>query len=137
MTEPVPPSHELSVTAAPEDVDELGHVSNLVYVRWVLEAAKSHSAAVGWGHEAYQRLGAWFVVQRHEIDYRRPAMGGDEIRLVTWIESWTAASSLRRTSIRRVSDDVELAVALTTWALVTADGGRPTRIPAGMKADFQ
>ena len=35
------------VEVRPEDIDELGHAGNLVYLRWVLEAALAHSTAVG------------------------------------------------------------------------------------------
>jgi acyl-CoA thioester hydrolase len=118
------------------DIDALGHVSNVAYLRWVQEAAQSHSTAVGLGYEAYRVLGVVFVVRRHEIDYLRPALPGDEIELVTWIESWSAASSVRRTRVVRVADGVDLARAATTWALVSLDHGKPCRIPPELRAAF-
>ena len=75
----MPQRHALTITAAADDIDELGHVSNLVYLRWVLDAALAHSAAAGWDHAAYRRLGAVFVVRRHEIDYLAPVVAGDEV----------------------------------------------------------
>ena len=33
-------------TAAPEDIDELGHVNNAVWVTWIQDMATSHWQAV-------------------------------------------------------------------------------------------
>lgn len=134
---PVSPEFRLRVRARPEDIDELMHVSNLVYLRWVLDVALAHSTAVGWTHAAYVAAGHVFVVRRHEIEYLTSALEGDEIELVTWIDSWTAATSVRRTRLLRVRDGKPLATACTTWALVATDTGRPKRIPAELMDDFR
>lgn len=118
------------------EIDELGHVSNVDYVRWVQEVAKAHSAHVHWDYPAYLELGAVFVVRRHELDYLRPALAGERVELTTWIEAWSAATSVRRTRIARLTDGVELARATTTWALVSTESGRPTRIPEGLRRAF-
>ena len=131
------PLYRLEIVASPDEVDELNHVSNLVYLRWVLRVAQAHSSAVGYDYPAYEELGAVFVVRRHEIDYLAPAYAGDRITLTTWIESWRGASSVRRTSITRAVDGVELARASTLWAFIAMDGGRPTRIPAELKERFR
>lgn len=117
-----------------DDVDELRHVNNLVYVRWVLDVATAHSAAVGWDFPAYRRAGAVFVVRRQEVDYLRPAFLGDKVRVETWVDSFTRVTSLRRTRI--VGPSGELARAATTWAFVSVNGGRPTRIPEEILAAF-
>jgi len=131
------PVFQLDIVAAPEDIDELDHVSNIAYLRWVQRVAQAHSDAVGWDYPAYVALGAVFLVRRHEIDYLRPAVLGDRIGLTTWIESWAGASSVRRTSIVRQLDGIELARASTLWALVATDRGRPVRIPAELKDAFR
>jgi acyl-CoA thioester hydrolase len=124
----------MRVTAAPGDIDELQHVSNLVYLRWVQDVARAHSSAVGWDTDAYRAAGAVFVVRRHEIEYLLPAFAGDELELRTWVETWQGASSERRTEIRRGADVV--CRAATLWAFVAIDGGRPRRIPDAIKAAF-
>jgi acyl-CoA thioester hydrolase len=136
-----PPSEPSSVhlhrlVAATDDIDELGHVSNVVYVRWILTAALGHSSAVGWGPEQYRDLGATFVVRRHEIDYLLPVFAGDAIELETRVEWWKGASSLRRTSIRRASDGAEVARGATLWAFVDMRAGRPRRIPESVRTAF-
>lgn len=125
----VSPEFRLDIVAAPHEMDQLEHVSNVVYIEWVLRVAQAHSDSLGYDWAAYKRLGAVFIVSRHEIDYLRPAVAGDEIALVTWIESWKGASCIRCTSIRRTRDDVELARARTRWVMYSLSRQRPTRIP--------
>lgn len=135
----------MQIHAQPGDIDDLNHVSNLVYLRWVQDVATAHSRALGFDIEAYRGMGAVFVVRRHEIDYLRSAMLGDRIVLRTWIDTWKAVSSVRMTSIVRVGgpgdapgeeSDIELARARTTWAFVSTDTGRPVRIPEDLRERF-
>lgn len=130
------PRFRLEVIAQPEDIDRLGHVSNITYVRWIQEVAEAHSASVGWDHAAYVALGAVFVVRRHEIDYRAPAIAGDRVALVTWAGVWRAASAQRHTEITHAVSGAPLASAVTTWALVATEGGRPRRIPDALRLPF-
>lgn len=128
-----PVRHELEVRVGPGDIDDLGHVNNLVYVRWVQEAARAH-----WQHAARpedQAALVWVVV-RHEIDYLHPAVEGDAVVVRTWVEEWKGATSDRRTEIERPSDGTVLARARTTWCALDAGTWRPRRLPAGMSEPF-
>lgn len=126
----------MQVEVKEEDIDTLGHVNNVAYVKWVQDVAVAHSEAVGLDFAAYQKLGAVFVIRRHEIDYLRSAMLGDMLELRTWISDVMAAKCLRATEIRRVSDDVVLAKGLTTWGYIDVALQRPTRIPDELRAAF-
>ena len=130
------PIFRLPFVASADDVDALGHISNIAYVRWVQNVAGTHSEAVGYDLAAYRQVGSVFVVRRHEITYLQPALAGDAIELVTWIESWRGASSPRKTQIIRQRDGAELARCVTLWALVNEQTGRPTRTPAAMREAF-
>jgi acyl-CoA thioester hydrolase len=130
------PRFALELEAEPADIDELGHVSNLVYLRWVLEVARAHSAAAGYDHGAYRELGVVFVVRRHEIEYLRPALEGQRIALTTWVESWKRASCVRHTEIAEAAGESVFARAATHWALVSLDTGRPVRIPEPLRRRF-
>jgi acyl-CoA thioester hydrolase len=125
---------ELQIRVRREDIDELGHASNLVYLRWVLEAAVAHSTAVGLGPLAYVARGQVFVVRRHEIEYFRPAMEDDLLAIDTRVTQFLAATSERQTTIRRASDALVLACARTRWAFVAHATGRPMRIPDDIQA---
>jgi acyl-CoA thioester hydrolase len=126
----------LEIEARAEDVDEQGHVSNLVYVRWVQDVARAHSAAVGYDLETYVRIGSTFVVRKHEISYFLPAFAGDRVALLTHVAWWRSAISERRTRIVRIGDGRELARAATLWAFVSVLSGRPRRIPAEIREAF-
>jgi acyl-CoA thioester hydrolase len=130
------PRFHLDIEIDPGDIDELGHVSNLVYLRWVQEVATAHSSAVGYDQAAYRRLGAIFVVRRHQIDYHRPAYPGEPLQAVTWVASWKRVSSVRCTEILRRNDGVLLARASTLWAFVGLDSGRLQQVPGELYRRF-
>ena len=65
--DPATESFELAITITPEDIDELGHVNNVVYLRWVQETAVAHWRAAA--TPAQQAEVVWVVV-RHEIEYK-------------------------------------------------------------------
>ncbi len=127
-------TRQFIVSAA--DIDELGHAGNVSWVRWVGETAAAHSRAVGLGLERYRELGVLWVVRKHEIEYLGQAFEGEELSAVTWIESLRGATSLRRTLIRRASDDALLCRALTTWVLIDIASGKPRRIPPDLPARY-
>jgi acyl-CoA thioester hydrolase len=114
------------LTAVDADIDDLGHVSNLVYLRWVLEAATAHSVARGWGQAEYLALGSVWVVRRHELDYLAQVTVGQSLVAETWVDSWKGASCIRKTEIIR--DGVIVTRAATTWAFMSMASGKPVRI---------
>ncbi|MEO6774736.1 MAG: thioesterase family protein [Kofleriaceae bacterium] len=122
----------IQVTSA--DIDELGHVSNQVYLRWVLEVATAHSSHLGWSHAEYRELGGIFVVRRHELDYLAQVRLGDEVRAETWVPSWRLASCIRATEL--VLADRVVLRAQTTWAFMDLATGRPIKIPDELRALF-
>src|SRR4029079_15216346 len=124
----------IPIHPVPDDIDELGHGSNLVYLRWVGEVAMAHSRARGWDYAHYRALGAVFMVRRHEIDYVAQVTLGQELRGETWVDSWRAASCIRKTKLLR--DGAVVARAATTWAMIGLASGRPQRIPEQLLAAF-
>jgi acyl-CoA thioester hydrolase len=131
----MPSRFTLPIAPTAADIDELGHVSNLVYLRWVLEIATAHSAAMGWGHPEYRALGAVFVVRRHEIDYVAQVLEGDALVGETWVDDWKLASCIRKTELRRGEQVV--ARAATTWAMFSFSTNRPIKIPDHLRALFE
>ncbi|MFT4571630.1 MAG: acyl-CoA thioester hydrolase [Hyphomicrobiaceae bacterium] len=117
-------------TVAAADVDSLDHVNNVVWVRYVFELAESHSRAVGLTMDAYRELGGFWIVRRHEIDYRAQAHEGQEIVGTTWVYSNRGPINMRRYEFVRPSDDQVLVRAVTTWAFVDSSTGRARRPPA-------
>ena len=124
---------EMTLSVLPEDIDEQNHVNNTVYLRWVQEVATAHWQAVA-GSEAQTSIG--WVVLRHEIDYKAPACLGDEVVLRTWVGKATRLTFERFTEIRRSVDDQLLSKARTLWCPISAQTGRPARVPTEVREQF-
>lgn len=119
-----------NVQVQPEDIDELGHANNAVYVRWLERCAWEHSKSLGLGLPEYQQLNRAMVVMRHEIDYLAAAYEGERLQMATWIVSWDGKLRMtRRFQLVRPTDGVTLLRAFTTFACVELSSGRPRRMP--------
>ena len=124
---------ELPITVQEADIDELGHVNNVVYLRWVQEAATAHWRVLA-SEDERARL-VWVVI-RHEIDYKRPAMLGDAILARTWVGEADGLAFERHTEIVRASDRKVLARARTLWCPVDAKSMRPVEPGPEVRARF-
>jgi acyl-CoA thioester hydrolase len=131
-----PPANAFSHSflVPPGDIDDLGHASNVSWVRWVQDAASAHSQSIGLGLDAYRELGVIWVVRRHEIEYLGAAFADERIEALTWVADMKGATSLRRTEFRR--DGKLLVRAATTWVLLSIATSRPTRVPASLLARY-
>ena len=125
-----PAMFELTLPVRAGDIDELGHVNNVVYLRWVQEVAVAHwrQAATA----AQQAEVAWVVV-RHEIDYKHAARLGDEILARTWVGTATSYTFERHTELLRVGDRRVLARARTLWCPVDTRSGKPRLVGADVR----
>lgn len=115
--------------AQPEEIDELGHVNNSVYVRWVQDAAVGHWQAVA-GEGVTDAL-IW-VCSRHEIDYKDQVQEGEEVEIRTWLGTVKGARFSRHCDIRKKGSKRPAAVAHTQWVLLDKATGRPRRVEADM-----
>lgn len=112
-----------------QDTDFLGHVNNVVWVRLVVRLAERHAASLGFDFETVRGMGGLWIVRRHEIDYRRSAIAGQELLEETWISEMRGARSVRRSRFLLADDGAELVSATTHWAFCDPDTQRPKRIP--------
>ena len=127
------PTFEMTVPVLPADIDEQNHVNNTVYLRWIQDVATAHWRSVA-SPEAQKTI-AW-VVLRHEIDYKAPAVLGDEITLRTWVGKATRITFERFTEIRRDHDGRLLSKARTLWCPISAQTSRPVRVSTEVRAQF-
>jgi acyl-CoA thioester hydrolase len=123
----------LPFTATPEDIDELGHVNNAVWVRWIQDMATAHWAVTA--DPAHVDAYIW-VVTRHEIDYRGNVALGDSVTGRTWIEKPPRGATFDR-RVEFVNGAGKVIVsANTTWAMLDRASGRLIRVPAEVAAPF-
>ncbi len=124
---------ERPVPVIPEDFDELGHVNNVVYLRWVQDIATAHWRAAA-TPEQQQRY-AW-VAHRHEIDYKAPALPGDALIASTWVGKAEAIRFERFVEILRATDRKVLAAARTLWVPIGRETGRVVRVEEDVRSVF-
>lgn len=120
-----PPRFTRTFVAAPEHIDELGHVNNTVWVQWIQDMATAHWDAAA---RPEDRAAFFWVVVRHEIDYRGNVWEGETVTAETWIEGPAqGAKSLRRVEFTDANGK-RLVSAATTWAMLDRATGRLARV---------
>ena len=121
-----------SFTAQPDDIDELGHVNNAVYLRWVQEIAIAHWQLIATPEQQQEMV--WMVL-RHEIDYKAAARLNDEVILRTWIGIAEGLRFDRHTEILSIVRK-PLAIARTVWCPVDPVSQRPKKVSAEVRKMF-
>ena len=127
-----PTAFEQTITVAAGDLDELHHVNNVVYLRWVQDIATAHWAAIA-PADALASV-AW-VARRHEIDYLSAATLGDTLVVRTWVGQAHGLTFERLTEIRRAGGQV-VARARTLWVPIDRGTGRPRRVSDEVRGLF-
>ncbi len=123
----------LRFTARAADIDELGHVNNAVWVRWMETLAVAHWQALA---SAAEQAALVWVVTRHEIDYRGNVREGETVTGETWVPDPPRGARFDRHA-RFVGADGRVKVAaVTTWALLDRRTGRLLRVRPEMAARF-
>ncbi len=120
-------------TARPEDIDELGHVNNTVWVRWVQEIATAHWRSVA--EPAHVDQFVW-VVTRHEIDYRGNVSEGAVVRGETYIPGLPRGARFDRCVDFFDSAGKLLVAVRSTWAMLDKASGRLVRIGPAVAGPF-
>ena len=120
-----------------KDIDFNGHVSNITYLSWMIDAATKHSESVGFGYEECLQLGGTWVAKSHNIEYKKPSFENDELQMETWVEEIGKILSVRRYVITRVSDSTTVCEGKTEWVFVDAKKMRPMKIPREIVEGFE
>jgi acyl-CoA thioester hydrolase len=107
-----------------EDIDQMGHVNNVVYLRYVQETAEAHWKS--FASDKLQKDLVW-VVLRHEIDYNKPAFVGEQLIGETWVEAASGPKMPRNVLIKNEAGEI-LAQAKTIWCALDGQTHRPKRI---------
>lgn len=113
--------YKIKVTTA--DLDDLNHVNNVVYVKWMDKVAFEHWAFLTSEKKLPQYI---WVVLKHEIEYFKQAVLGDEIIVKTWVGNTRGFKSERLMEFYK--DDALLVKAKTVWGMLVADTYKPARI---------
>ena len=124
-------------TVKREDIDFNGHVNNVTYLSWMIEAATKHSQTVGSGYEKCLELGGTWVAKSHSLEYKKPTFENDELQMKTWIEDIGKIMSTRRYELTRLSDAALIFEGKTEWVFVDSKKMRPMKIPERVIEGFK
>ncbi|MFO1240491.1 MAG: acyl-CoA thioesterase [Sphingomonadaceae bacterium] len=123
----------LRITPSAADIDELGHVNNAVWVRWIQDVATAHWNAVA----SAEHLARWiWVVVRHEIDYLGNVGVGETVMARTWISDPPKGARFDRNMEFSNASGKIVVRSKTTWAIVDRATGRIARVPRDVAAPF-
>ena len=115
-----------TLTVRSYECDSYGHVNNANYLNYLEFARYELLKDVGFDYTAMLKAGYGIYVARIEIDYKKPAVTGDELFIKSWPVTKGAASGIIVQEIRR-GDDLVVA-AKVTWVFVDSRG-MPIKVP--------
>ena len=135
LLEPPPGRKVFRLDFAPTaaDIDENGHVNNVVYLRWAQDLGVAHWRSLA--PPAEQARWAW-VALRHEVDYRRALKPGETAHGRTWVAETAQGPRFDRFIRIDADDGAMCAQVKTVWCLIEQATGRPKRVPEWMMAMF-
>ena len=115
------------------DIDELGHVNNARWVAWLERLSVAHWEAMT---DAATQARWFWVIRRHEIDYRANISAGEAAEGTTWVDPAGPQGATWDRLARFESGGRVCVEARTTWAVIDRRRGRPVRVPAELAALF-
>jgi acyl-CoA thioester hydrolase len=139
FTQPPRPSRGVfSMRRKPEwrDIDPEQHVNNAVYLYYLDRCDLGAAAEKGWPVERMEEGGFSLAARRCWIEYKQPAVLGDELEITTWISERMGDTATRHYTISRVSDGTLLVRALKVWGAVGLETGQPIPIPVDFLEDI-
>lgn len=119
--------------ARADDIDELDHVNNAVWVDWAQDASMAHwfAAARDCDRDRYVAM-----VLKHEVEYRGNIRVDEEVTAVTWVKGSPRGARYTRCVEFTDADGRRLVTATSQWALIDRRSGRPVRVPLEVAAPF-
>jgi acyl-CoA thioester hydrolase len=125
--------HTTEVKVRFGELDPYNHANHSVYVVWFEVGRTEALESIGCSLHDMGARGFQVVVTEITVRYRVAAQAGDRLTIETWVDEVGGARSIW--SQRLLRGDTVLSEA-TVKAGATDATGRPTRIPADIKAAF-
>ena len=119
-----------------QDLDQVQHVNNAVYLAYIQDCGLQVAAAHGWPLARMEAEGFAIMARRHQIEYRRPAILNDELELTTWLSNVKHTTAHRHYAVTRASDGSPVVRARTLCVWVDLATGEPVPIPEAFLADL-
>ena len=107
----------------PADIDQMGHVNNATYLKWVQEAVVDYWRSVAPPEAVTKHL---WVALKHEITYVKPTFLQDTVVAEVIAEKVEGARAMFTTVLRR-GEEV-LSEIKSSWCCLDAATQRPARL---------
>ena len=117
------------------DTDCGGVVSNIAYLRFVEQARTALVDALGFSLRKIAEAGEFPAVLRSEIDYKKPAVLGDTVRIEASLEEVKRARFWCGFTLLRDSDGALLGKCRQQCAFVQMPAGIPVPVPAEWRVE--
>ena len=115
----------------PADIDQMGHVNNATYLKWVQEAVVDYWRSVAPPEAVTRHL---WVALKHEITYLRPTFLQDVVVAEVIAEKVEGARAMFTTVVRR-GEEV-LSEIKSSWCCLDAATLRPARLARDVVGRF-
>jgi acyl-CoA thioester hydrolase len=119
-----------------EDLDELNHVNNAVYLVYIETAAREHASREGFTLEDFKAQGVIPIVRSHHITYYKSAQRGDTLLVSTEIKEVSGPKAVRHNQVRHATTKELLVEAVTEWVWLDPETLRPKRVPEAIREAF-
>jgi len=119
--------HKCSLTVRAYECDSYGHVNNAVYLNYLEYARHEFLNSAGITLKTFREMGFGLLVARLCIDYKRQAVEGDLLDIITVPIKKNKASGVFKQTV--LNNEEVIAEAEVTWVCVDSKM-QPARIPA-------
>ncbi len=131
--DPALPIFEVNRQVSMDEIDDLNHVNNVVYVQWANDIASQHWTTVA--SESMLSSYDWVMI-KHCIEYKRSAVLGDNILIKTQVGRATNVRYERFIEILDKETGKLLAKTTSDWCAVDKTG-KPVRISQELRDLFE
>ena len=129
------PLHEITIHVYPTDCDMLGHVNHATMITF-LEHARWALIEPHVGVRDFMKASVWSVVRHVDISYHAQSLPGEDLVIVSGLESVGRTSYTVRQEVRKGARDGPLAADARIVFVCISREGRPVRVPAEWNAMF-
>jgi acyl-CoA thioester hydrolase len=119
------------IAIEPDNIDDMGHVNNAVYLQWVQDAVVDYWQSVAPPEAVAQHL---WVALKHEITFLKPTFLQDVVVAEVIAEKVEGARAMFTTVLRR-GEEV-LSEIKSSWCCLDAVTHRPARLAREVVARF-
>jgi len=135
LPSPPPGAYTTRRRVAWHQLDTAGHLNSAWYLSLMEDVALGAAEHAGWPLARVTEHDLALYARQHRIEYLRPALFGEELRVTTYLSAMRRSTALRHYWVELASGE-PVARAQTVWVCVDAQTGRPAPIPQDWLRDF-